>query len=266
MNAYLGLTKLEGAGKTPALLAVIKSAVPLEGEADSSPDRSGFLEKVIREYRNSWKEEQHRAWYSHIFKQYYSIGPLLAAEQCTVKSVSPLVIGHGVFSVLETHLTLHPVYGMPYLPGTALKGAAAHYCHRYLGGEDPDFREGGSAYRLLFGSGQQAGCITYHDAWATPDSAGQAFRLDVLTPHHQRYHQMGQLDPAYAPRDDDDPVPIPFIAVSAAFQVMLTSEANADADNEWLGIAADILLQALAQEGIGAKTRAGYGRMKAGIR
>jgi len=37
---------------------------------------------------------------------------------------SPLIIGLGAKGTLETALTLHPLYGFPYAPGSALKGVA----------------------------------------------------------------------------------------------------------------------------------------------
>lgn len=37
---------------------------------------------------------------------------------------SPLIIGLGAKGTLETAITLHPLYGFPYIPGSALKGIA----------------------------------------------------------------------------------------------------------------------------------------------
>lgn len=44
-----------------------------------------------------------------------------------------MIIGLGGENVLETGLTLNHTYGTPMIPGTALKGLAAHYCHKAWG-------------------------------------------------------------------------------------------------------------------------------------
>ena len=43
------------------------------------------------------------------------------------RSAGRLILGLGGENVSETGLTLHQTYGVPYLPGSALKGLAAHY-------------------------------------------------------------------------------------------------------------------------------------------
>jgi CRISPR-associated protein Cmr6 len=128
--------------------------------------------------------------------------------------MSPLIIGHSM-SVLETSLTLHRIYGVPYLPATALKGLAAHYCHKVLGEKFDELRYGGKDFEILFGSTLSAGFIRFHDALPTVDSAGSALAQDVLTPHHHDYNSfrattMSTTAKCPAPRDDDNSVPIPF--------------------------------------------------------
>ncbi|WP_213531675.1 type III-B CRISPR module RAMP protein Cmr6 [Paenibacillus cisolokensis] len=124
---------------------------------------------------------------------------------------------------------------------------------------------------MLFGIKEKAGVISFHDAWITPETARQAFVLDVMTPHHQSYNgiRIGELDRHQgqsrldAPRDDDAPVPIPFLAVSGTFRFYLTCSPDTDNGPEWLRIARKILMHALEHEGIGGKTNAGYGRLEA---
>ena len=153
--------------------------------------------------------------------------------------------------MLETHLTLHATYGVPYLPGTALKGIAARYFRRYL--DDNAFSQ------VLYGNKDAAANLGYYDALPVADQLADLIQLDVLTPHHQKYYQTGES----APRDDDSPNPVQFLSVQGKFQVALGWNGNPDdpAAQEWLEISRQILLQALEQEGLGGKTNAGYGRI-----
>jgi CRISPR-associated protein Cmr6 len=52
-----------------------------------------------------------------------------------------LIVGLGGDNVLETGLTLHHTYGVPLIPGNALKGLAAHYCDQVWGQADAEFRK-----------------------------------------------------------------------------------------------------------------------------
>src|SRR5437660_6750837 len=52
-----------------------------------------------------------------------------------------LIVGLGGENILETGITLHHTYGVPMIPGTALKGLAAHYCDQVWGGKNPESKE-----------------------------------------------------------------------------------------------------------------------------
>ena len=113
-----------------------------------------------------------------------------------------LVIGTGNESVLETALSLHRTYGVPYLPGSALKGLTASFARKYYGAGWR--KENDGAYELVFGNTKESGCVTFFDA--LPDAtAGKLLHADVLTPHHREYYQPGSSAP---PADWDDPNPV----------------------------------------------------------
>ncbi|MFC3749083.1 type III-B CRISPR module RAMP protein Cmr6 [Paenibacillus sp. GCM10012306] len=286
MNAYLALTKLNGHMTSSKLKDAVEKP---NGKGD-------FYYNLIDSYTVAWtgkgqSEQQGKKqgdkhgqgnpdqaqevraqneWYRHLFAKFYTILSQPSAESytCTLSSLSALTIGQGQPSVLETHVTLHPIYGVPYLPGTALKGVAAHYCHRYLGQVDNKFQTGGDYYNQLFGSTDRMGSICYHDALVTPETVGTALRLDVLTPHHQKYNQIQisqnqwAVSSDAAPHDDDSPVPVHFISVRADFKLQLSYTGDSAQAREWLAIAGEILTAAVQQEGLGGKTNAGYGRFK----
>ena len=165
-----------------------------------------------------------------------------------------LAINLGAEAVLETSLALHHTYGTPYIPGSALKGLAAHYAMKHLG--EKDWSKDSNAFKILFGDTTSAGYVTFFDALYIPGSGykGQALWPDVITVHHPDYYQSGNTPPA----DWDNPNPIPLLTATGKFLIALAGP------DEWVKAAVEILTLALEEEGIGAKTSSGYGRMKFG--
>ncbi len=154
-----------------------------------------------------------------------------------------VVAGLGNESVLETAISIHRTYGVPYIPGSALKGLASSYAHQRLQGWDKTTE----AHRILFGDTTSAGYVTFWDA--LPIS--YYLHPDIMTVHHGEYYSSGKESPA----DWDDPNPIPFISASGSFLIALSGP------DDWIKVAHGILKLALAEYGIGAKTSSGYGRM-----
>jgi CRISPR-associated protein Cmr6 len=212
-------------------------------------------------------------------------GPLVEVFSLITPPDQRLIVGLGSDSPLETGLTLHRTYGTPILPGSGLKGLAAHYCDQVVGEHDPRFkrsrgdgvgdRAGKVApapgpYEVLFGAGDSAGFITFHDAWIAIESLSkcdEGLLDDIMTPHHGDYYggkqysggpMRGQLVP---PTDFDGPVPVQFLSIRGAFHFVLTCD-DADATGRrYLEFARDLLIAALRDWGIGGKTSSGYGRL-----
>ncbi len=186
------------------------------------------------------------------------------ARMGEAKTLGRLVVGLGADGVLENAITLHRTYGVPVIPGSALKGLAASYARNRL--EDKAWQvktdkhgnivHMGEAYKTLFGDTTSAGYVTFFDALYVPGSAtgDKPLALDVVTVHHQDYYQGKDTPPA----DWDSPNPVPFVSVRGGVRFLL---ALAGPD-EWVEAAFDILANALKEEGIGAKTNSGYGRME----
>ena len=185
------------------------------------------------------------------------------ARVAKATTLGRLVIGLGAESVLENAITLHRTYGVPVIPGSALKGLAAAYARNRL--EDEAWhvktdQQGkivhmGEAYKTLFGDTASAGYVTFFDALYVPGSAtgDKPLALDVVTVHHPDYYQ-GKDSP---PADWDSPNPVPFVSVRGGVKFLVAL----DGPDEWVEAAFAILERALAEEGIGAKTNSGYGRM-----
>jgi len=107
-----------------------------------------------------------------------------------------LTIGLDSESVLETSITLHRTYGVPYIPGSALKGLAARYAQNRL--EEQTWGKDSEAYETLFGDPSGAGYVTFFDALYIPSSAkrGRPLALDVITVHHPDYYRGENSPPA----------------------------------------------------------------------
>lgn len=183
-----------------------------------------------------------------------------------------MILGLGSESPLETGLRLHHTYGTPLIPGCALKGLAAHYCDQVWGKQEREFRKevevmdengkskkrSGNYFMILFGTTEDNGHIVFHDAWITPDSLQDSLILDVMTVHHPDYYQGNS-----SPSDFDDPTPIPFLSIRGTFKIALRCDVTGEDGEKWTKLAMALLREALGQWGIGGKTNAGYGRLRA---
>ena len=167
-----------------------------------------------------------------------------------------MIVGLGGSNVLETGITLNHIYGTPLIPGSALKGLAAHYCAD-VWKNDPKFSRGGEYYNFMFGATEDAGFLTFHDAWLNPSSLPGSLVRDVMTPHHSKYYEGKGADPT----DFDDPNPVTFLSVKGEFEIRVSCEGEGEAEERkaWESIAMRLLKQALKERGIGGKTSSGYG-------
>lgn len=194
------------------------------------------------------------AFFERWKRQILSLPPVTITAKATVRG--RLAVGLGQESVLETSIALHRTYGVPYLPGSALKGLAAHAAREQLVPRwKPEDEDG--PYNVVFGRLEEAGFVTFHDAlWIPPtgedrDDPRLPLDLDVMTVHHADYYGDGKTPPA----DWDDPNPIPFLTARGSYLLALTGPPG------WIERALEILTGALEKDGLGAKTAAGYGRM-----
>jgi len=242
----------------------------------SDPDeRRKLLDAARNAARNAPLQKLYEAAYQRWVGSFTKGGPYASAELATN---GRLIVGLGAENVLETGLRLDHTYGVPIIPGSALKGLAAHYCdtvwgQRHLGNSAPDdnkrFRgkrsenePEGAYHRLLFGTTEDGGIVTFHDAWMIPASLNnRALRLDVMTPHHPKW----QTNEA-PPTDFDSPNPVSFLSVAGSFDLRISWSGPAETPPEqakaWTDLAMKILCEALSEWGVGGKTSSGYGRLE----
>lgn len=142
-----------------------------------------------------------------------------------VRAESRLLVGHGLPSATEVGLTLHHTWGVPMVPGSALKGLTAAWVEAVYGPDSeqerresparaawagPQWDDNGKrvvrgpeqAWRWMFGSPEvvgpepvraaaSQGLIVFHDAlWVPPqgDAPRQPLARDVLTVHQRAYY------------------------------------------------------------------------------
>jgi CRISPR-associated protein Cmr6 len=195
----------------------------------------------------------------------------LGGHRGTFKADGRLVVGLGASNVIETGLTLNHIYGVPIIPGSSLKGLAAHYCSEVWGASEQKFcgptrddngkitAPAGEYHNFIFGSTEDAGCMVFHDAWITPGSLRDALVRDVMTPHHSDYY-MQQC----APTDFEDPTPVTFLSVHGDFEIHVICDADGSRTEKdrWEEIALELIKRAIEEWGVGGKTNLGYGRGK----
>lgn len=191
-----------------------------------------------------------------------------------------LAIGLGSGSVFETSISLHYVYGFPYIPASAIKGITHHYALSEAK-TDKDLE----AIKTLFGTAyntsyefkeknlvnpeilsdkNEQGSIIFFDAYPIESPQGK-IKADIMNNHYDKWYNEGK-----PPADYYNPNPIIFLTVEClTFQFMVglrkgvkNQEKFWNTEKDMLTVVSDLLKDALMERGIGAKTAVGYGYMQ----
>jgi CRISPR-associated protein Cmr6 len=172
-----------------------------------------------------------------------------------VETQSPCVLWLAAPTALEAGFCLHHTYGVPYLPGSGLKGLARRACMIENRGSDeqPD----ADTLRLFGEAGDKGhpGLVDFLDG--VPVDAA-CLERDVMSPHHMEYYSGRES----IPHDCESPIPVKFlrIRVGAQFEIALLARGRDDKEaGHDLDAAERYLLEGLAELGLGAKTNSGYG-------
>lgn len=176
----------------------------------------------------------------------------LQGQAFTARTQGRLIAGTGRSHPIEVGFAWHHSLGVPYLPGSGLKGIVKEWAEGWLDNKDEATTK---RIKDVLGVQEKVGAIVFLDALpARPVKLA----ADVMTPHYGEYYQdqSGKTPPG----DWLSPTPIPFLTV-ADKQEFLFAMVPADPKHEDLcGQAMAWLQDALANLGAGAKTAAGYGR------
>lgn len=163
----------------------------------------------------------------------------IQATSIELVTQSRTVVGLSAETPLETGLALDGTYGIPVLPGTALKGATRAAMANEIA--DP----------LLGTQELQASAFLLDALPTTPD----CLERDVMTPHLGPYYASPSQN---APAEYWQPTPVEFLAVKPGTKFRVYAIGAEGACKELLKRVGEALLEI----GIGAKTAAGYGYLK----
>lgn len=252
-NIKVALSQRESVNPSILLQKGMLKANP-EKNSDGKSDnkKTGHLEEIVKlpaspEYNNTFNRWFELTSDANRFKQ----------SAMTLEN--RLLIGLTGNAALETGCSLSRNYGMPYIPGSSVKGIARAWANQHLVGDSDELEQ-------LFGTADSeqpyrvSGLVTFHDAWWIPDPVKKEhkpFVLDVVTTHHPDYYNGKKIDgEQVGPSDKDSPIPNHLLAVQGSFLFVLEGEPAA------IELCQTLLEKALANNGIGAKTAAGYGYMK----
>ena len=248
-------------------------------EDGDKPTKKSLVQKISHVQADGLYLLAFKRWLAHSYET--SENPHFATISAKVDG--RLMTGLPLGGTLETGVTTHHTYGMPMIAGSSVKGAVRSYAEflfakrkdgeiEYSITKDAKGNEI-KAYQfdndkqaildVLFGSDDDenpnAGYLIWHDAWWIPPVTSDAklstgeqnrpFAEEVVTVHHQKYYQ-GGLEEAL---DIENPIPNQQLAVQGSFYFVI------EGVYAWVQYAKKLLEQTLQQQGLGAKSSAGYG-------
>ncbi|WP_367026823.1 type III-B CRISPR module RAMP protein Cmr6 [Methylococcus sp. ANG] len=210
------------------------------------------------------------------------------------QSIAPFTTGLGNEHPLENGFAFLNPYGLPYLPGSGVKGVLRQAARELASGEwgethgwdeehphpkslsqrERDLAEGEglSVVDILFGLESKngdtehlRGALTFWDV--IPQIKGDSLMVEIMTPHQKHYYQDGQ-----SPHDSGQPTPISFLTVppGSGFTFHVQCDlAHLDrlapelaTDGQWQKLIEAAFEHAFQWLGFGAKTAVGYGAMR----
>lgn len=194
--------------------------------------------------------------------------------QMPARSTAPFATGLGMEHPLENGFAFLSPYGLPYLPGSGIKGVVRQAARELVKGAFGEPNAGGwskSAIDALFGTATadsedgRRGALAFWDAYPVLQDR-QGLQVEIMTPHQTHYYSGGQ-----SPHDSGSPNPIPFLAIpprtSFCFYVecnlplLERLDASLAAADRWRDLLNAAFRHAFDWLGFGAKTAVGYGAM-----
>lgn len=165
-----------------------------------------------------------------------------------------MIIGEGGAYINLQTLKLHPLYGLPYIPASAIKGAMRTAGEIMKSRNTTNQALSEDVFNELFGTAEptaREGALIFFDTFPSKFLLG----LDVQTPHFGNYY----TNPNNAPRDDMNPKIISSVCLKepkfciyiACRNIILWEQTKMQIDTM-----VDIVFH---EVGIGAKTALGYG-------
>jgi CRISPR-associated protein Cmr6 len=218
-------------------------------------------------------------------------------------ATAPFTTGLGNEHPLENGFAFLNPYGLPYLPGSGVKGVLRQAAQELASGEwgDPKGWSKDKCYTLavgkesiplsaidvLFGlespEGSQQhvrGALSFWDV--IPQMAGNSLLVEIMTPHQSHYYQQKAQAGSTTPHDSGQPNPICFLTVPPGSRFIFyvvcdekhlrhvtqrrdphAPDLLAEGESHWKTLLCAAFQHAFQWLGFGAKTAVGYGAMQA---
>jgi CRISPR-associated protein Cmr6 len=222
--------------------------------------KTWFLKKVIQLYMNN---NHIKDLLSSYHARQDSLLLKLNGKSHTFSTHWRFVSGLGMGHVLETGFVWHRTLGVPYLPGSSVKGLIRAWADPEKGWNNGDDWGKGKEYKRLFGDEKDMGAGSLIVFDAIPDKTPK-LEVDIMNPHYGDYYSKKIDDKGNPtpPADYLSPNPIFFLTVApdAVFRFALAPRDGQDTDAFIEGF--ELLKCALETIGAGAKTAVGYGYFK----
>jgi CRISPR-associated protein Cmr6 len=232
-----------------------------EGKKESINPKMDWISTVVKK-DNDGKRVGNKSLLSEFHTRRKRLLNESGQEPIYLRTSGPFVTGLGRNHPVENGFAWHHALGVPYLPGSSIKGVVRSWAASWLSKPEDDINRifGPRDSKDHSAKDHSVGSIIFLDAF--PIKPIQ-LKVDIITPHYGPYYQddEGKTPPA----DWHSPIPVPFLAVDSnqefVFGLMPRRPDNPyDVDdcskaNEWL-------VDALMNLGGGAKTAVGYGRFE----
>lgn len=225
----------------------------------SIPDgvKKSFYEQVISVYRSN---NLNTGLNDALSRQRNLVENILNGKALEMKTNWRFVSGLGASHPYEAGFIWHRTLGVPYLPGSSVKGMMRAWAEHW---QEDDSNEVSKLFGPPEGSREKAaGSLIVFDA--LPASVPK-LEIDILNPHYQDYYDDPVTNP---PADYLNPVPVFFLTVAAGqdFLFFVSPRPGAHAVPEDaakdLEKGMSLLEAALSTIGAGGKTAVGYGTMR----
>lgn len=212
--------------------------------------------KPSDDVQEMWKALQERS--SHIANGFRA-GRIQVTE-FPFELQANLLCGSGLSHPTEVGMSFMNPYGIPYIPGSSIKGVLRDAAQMLAKDERDNLTV--EDVNKLFGEdneGQESkrGHLSFLDSLPL---GSQFLGVDIITPHHKAYFQGS--DNAY-PHDEESPVPIQYLVVKKNTKfnlVILHGHDTTDSEEqECAKKVEEIVKYAIENMGFGAKTSIGYG-------
>ena len=240
-NEKVPIPRFERMGQEPNMGLVFNKYYPwkLKGEISKT---EGWIKKYIIEFNKRRPLNEYDQRYR---KMVINRGGILFELEC----MSDLIIGMGNAHPMENGFTFDHAQGLPFIPGSTIKGIWKA-ARRFYNSADHDETDENNSKNGKEKEDKTVDNFIFLDA--IPISI--KMKIDIMTPHYQPYYSSGE-----PPGDYYSPIPIQFVVVSKESKFLWGMIPRTKAN---LNEPVTLIQKWLNNFGIGSKTAVGYGRIK----